>query len=64
MRLFFKAGDMVYDLLKERVSREWKYGMHYGDERAGALFSMPTGAAEWEDGDSGNDSKRLKKGGN
>lgn len=36
-----------------------KYGMHYSDERPGSLFSMLTGAAEWEDSDSGNDRKRL-----
>lgn len=53
---------MVYDLLKGRVSRERKYGMHYSDERPGTLFSMLTGAAEKEDGDPGNDRKKLKKG--
>lgn len=36
--------------------------MHYSDERLGTLFSMLTGAAEREDGDPGNDRKKLKKG--
>lgn len=42
--------------------RKAGYGMHYGDERQGTLFSMLTGAAEWEDAYLGNDKKKLKKG--
>lgn len=45
-----------------RVSCNWKYGMHYDDEREGTLFSMPRGAEEWEDAYLGNDKKKLKKG--
>lgn len=37
------------------VSRDWKYGMYYHDEREGTLFGMPKGALEWEDAYLGND---------
>lgn len=38
-----------------RVSRNWKYGMYYHDEREGTLFGMPEGALKWEDACLGND---------